>query len=112
MLSSWCEVLCKTSFSHSSFLLPSLPPRLSTCIGVSVCLTDFADDGQGGLDAPPGGGDWFEVDEPRGVGESVLDALEIAEDSVKVCACGFMCFVCVFYSSLNRVCFCYYVWRE
>lgn len=41
--------------------------------------------GQGGLDAPPGGGDWFEVDEPRSVGDSVLDALEVAEDSVKVC---------------------------
>lgn len=39
---------------------------------------------QVGLDAPPGGGDWFLVEEPRGVGEAVLDALELAEDSVKV----------------------------
>eukprot|EP00752_Nemacystus_decipiens_P003214 g2975.t1 len=41
-----------------------------------------------GLDGPPGGGgDWFEVEEPAGVGEAVLDALEVAEDNVKeVCA--------------------------
>ena len=40
---------------------------------------------QVGLDAPPEGGEWFSVEEPRGVGEAVLDALELAEDSVKVC---------------------------
>ncbi|CAB1098993.1 unnamed protein product [Ectocarpus sp. CCAP 1310/34] len=41
-----------------------------------------------GLEAPPGGaGDWFSVEEPTGVGEAVLDALELAEDNVKeVCA--------------------------
>lgn len=39
-----------------------------------------------GLDGPPGGGgDWFAVEEPTGVGEAVLDALELAEDNVKVC---------------------------
>ncbi len=54
-----------------------------------------------GLDGPPGGGDWFgadadkPVEEPTGVGEAVLDALELAEDNVKVCAicacCSFSC---------------------
>lgn len=43
---------------------------------------------QVGLDAPPGGGDWFSVDDPRGVGEAVLDALELAEDGVKVGLCA------------------------
>lgn len=42
---------------------------------------------QAGLDAPPGDdgtGDWFSAQEPTGVGEAVLDALELAEDRVKV----------------------------
>ncbi|CAM9459336.1 unnamed protein product [Ectocarpus sp. 8 AP-2014] len=48
----------------------------------------LADVLQVGLEAPPGGaGDWFSVEEPTGVGEAVLDALELAEDNVKeVCA--------------------------
>lgn len=54
------------------------------------CLVSVpAADGCGfqvGLDGPPGGGgDWFAVEEPTGVGEAVLDALELAEDNVKVC---------------------------
>lgn len=56
---------------------------------------------QVGLDGPPGGGgDWFAVEEPTGVGEAVLDALELAEDNVKVCTtrksehAGFPTFYC------------------
>lgn len=39
---------------------------------------------QVGLDGPPSGGDWLSVAEPIGVGETVFDALELAEDNVKV----------------------------
>lgn len=55
----------------------------SSCL-VSVPGDEFSF--QVGLDGPPGGGgDWFTVEEPTGVGEAVLDALELAEDNVKVC---------------------------
>lgn len=56
------------------------------CLFRAACFVGFRVPAfcQVGLDAPPGGGDWFSVEEPRGVGEAVLDALELAEDGVKV----------------------------
>ncbi|CAN0059941.1 unnamed protein product, partial [Hapterophycus canaliculatus] len=60
--------------------------RLADVLQASDCCA------RAGLDAPPGddgGGDWFAVQEPTGVGEAVLDALELAEDRVKE-VCSFL----------------------
>lgn len=51
---------------------------------LTYCALAPCDWSKGALDAPPGGGDWSLAEEPSAVAESVLDALEIAEDSVKV----------------------------